>query len=92
VKAQQYEGYIITDEIRIGNTRFAIGASKSEATPYVTLESSPTSGYMQPHFLLSRIAAEVDLLKRATMQMQSDLKELSVDMQTMLRKVGDAYE
>jgi len=92
VKAQQYESYIITDEIKIGNTRLAIGASRNEATPYVTVEATPVSGYTKPHFLLSRIAAEVDLLKRATMQMQSDLKELTVDMQTMLRRAGDAYE
>lgn len=92
MKAQQYGGYTITDEIGIGNTRLAIGTSKGEVTPYVTVAFTPVNGYMNPHYLLSRIAAEVDLLKRAAMHMQGELKELSVDRRAMLRKAGDAYE
>ena len=92
MKVQEYEGYTITDKIRIGSIMLAIGEGKDDAVPYVTVEYTPAGGYAQPHFLRCRIAAEVDLLKRAAMQMQGDLREMSVAMQAALRKVGDVYE
>ena len=92
MKAKQYEGYTITDEIRIGNIRLAIGESRDGPVPYITLESEFENVYKQPHYLLSRIAAEVDLFKRAIMQMKRDLKTFSADMQTMLQKDGDSFE
>lgn len=92
MKAKQYEGYTITDEIRIGNIRLAIGESREGPVPYVTPESEFENVYRQPHYLLSRIAAEADLIKRAVMQMKRDLKTFSADMQTMLRKDGDSFE
>ena len=92
MKAKQYEGYTITDEIRIGNIRLAIGESQDGPVPYITLESEFENVYRQPHHLLSRIAAEVDLIKRAVTQMKRDLKTFSADMQTMLQKDGDSFE
>ena len=92
MKAKQYEGYTITDEIRIGNIRLAIGESRDGSVPYITLESKFENVYKQPHYLLSRIAAEVDLIKGAVMQMKRDLKTFSADMQTMLPKDGDSFE
>ena len=92
MKAKQYEGYTITDEIRIGNIRLAVGESRDGPVPYITLESEFENVYRQPHYLLSRIAAEVDLIKRAVTQMKRDLKSFSADMQTMLQKDGDSFE
>ena len=92
MKAKQFDGYTITDEIGIGNTRLAIGESRDGPTPYVTLESVFENEYRQPHYLLSRIAAEVDLIKRAVMQMKHDLRNFSTDIQAMLRGDGDSFE
>ena len=92
MKAKQYEGYTITDEIRIQNIRLAIGESRDGLVSYITLESEFENVYRQPHYLLSRIAAEVDLIKRAVTQMKRDLKSFSADMKTMLQKDGESFE
>ena len=92
MEAKQFEGYIITDEIRIGSVSYAIGEKDDRIKSYVTVESKPDSDDKQPHYLQSRIAAEVDLIKRAVMQMRYELHNFTTDMQDMLRKEANLLE
>lgn len=92
MKAQQYEGYVITDEIRIGSVRYAIAEKCDVGKSYVTLERRQDTDDPQPHYLRSRIAAEVDLIKRAVMQMRYELRGFTTDMQASLRREADLLE
>ena len=92
MKAKQFEGYIITDEIKIGSVRYAIGEKGDRVKSYVTVESKQDVDDKNPHYLQSRLAAEVDLIKRAVMQMRYELHDFTTDMQDMLRKEANLLE
>lgn len=92
MKTKQFEGYIITDEIKIGSVRYAIGEKGDRIKAYVTVESRQDTEDMSPHYLQSRIAAEVDLIKRTVMQMRYELHDFTTDMQDLLRKEANLLE
>lgn len=92
MQAQQYEGYVITDELRIGSVRYAIAEKHDGSKSYVTLERRQDTDDPQPHYLRSRIAAEVDLIKRAVMQMRHELRGFTAEMQATLKREADLLE
>ena len=92
MQTQQYEGYVITDELRIGSVRYAIAEKCDVSKSYVTLEQRQDTDDPQPHYLRSRIAAEVDLIKRAVMQMRYELRGFTTDMQATLKREADLLE
>ena len=63
-------GYIITDSIHIGETEFVIGMSVSAPAQFVTWECKDGNNYYWGHYLYERMAAEHDLLDRASKELE----------------------
>jgi len=67
-------GYIITDSIHIGNTEFVIGHNPKAPSQYVTWACAREDYYFWGHYMSTRLAAEKDLLDRASKEYDIQLQ------------------
>lgn len=58
-------GYIITDEITVGESTFVLGVRPNAPSPYVTWQCKDDD-YFWGHYFTDRFSAAKDLCQRAT--------------------------
>lgn len=74
METRENAGYTITDSIHVGNAEFVIGERPTAPAPFVTWECMGGSNYFWGHYLPDRMAAERDLLDRANLELERNLR------------------
>lgn len=63
-------GYAIVSEIVVGEFEFVLGHNPKAPSPFVTWEYSPRGGYYWGHYFEDELAAVLDLLERAAVELR----------------------
>ena len=81
-----YDGYIITDSIRIGTNCLVLGVHLQEANCFATWNRTTSGTYHEKHSFDDLLAAQKDLISRASVEIESIEQRQGERKQTKLRE------